>query len=259
VVRIRAQRLDLGPGVWSPSGRSIAVWASSRVQHGRDGIYVERVNGTGMRRITRAPAGRVQRPLAYSRDGTALLYLQHGAGHAGAAYVVRAHGGRPIRITPAGMTSWCCYFGSPASWGPGNRVAIAAFAPGALGRGGESAVFVVSADGSGRRRITTWNAWTTSAHWSPDGRRIVFDRVNRPGGAHDLVLVRPDGTGLRILDSGTAESGSCCAVWSPNGRELLYQSGADQGHLDLYTLNLDGTGIRRLTHADSGYAYTWTR
>ncbi|MGH3426676.1 MAG: hypothetical protein ACRDQZ_03775 [Mycobacteriales bacterium] len=45
----------------------------------------------------------------------------------------------------------------------------------------------------------------------------------------------------------------CCADWSPNGRELLYQSGPDERHLDLYTLNIDGTGVRRLTHVNSGY------
>ena len=89
-------------------------------------------------------------------------------------------------------------------------------------------------------------AWTTTARWSPDGRWIAFDQVNRPGGAHDLFLVHPDGTGLRMIPTATGDNGSCCAQWSPDSRSLIYASGPSNRDTHLWTVNIDGTGVRRL-------------
>jgi Tol biopolymer transport system component len=60
----------------------------------------------------------------------------------------------------------------------------------ARGSGGASDLFVIDADGKHAGRIT----WTegvdeTSPSWSPDGKRLVFER----GGA--IVTVRADGAG----------------------------------------------------------------
>jgi hypothetical protein len=257
---IAGQGIALGPGVWSSRGDRIALWASSPADPTVDGIYVYRSDGRGRRRITNSPAGRIQRPLGYSPDATHLLYYEQDVGHdAGTIYSVGADGSRRVRLTPRGMTSWCCYFGSPASWSPDGRVTFAAFARGARGQAGGSAVFTTNADGSHLRRISGWSGWITSAHWSPDGRWIVFDRVDRPGGDHDLFLVRPDGTGLEIVASASPDNGgSCCAQWSPNGRALVYESGPGQDRMDLWVANIDGTGIRRLTHAPTGFfTFAW--
>ena len=260
-VRVAGQGMALGPGVWSSNGDRIALWASNPPDRTVDGIYVYRLDGKSGRRITNAPVGRVERPLGYSPDASHVLYYeQHVGRDAGAVYSIGVDGSRRVRLTPPGMTDWCCYFGSPASWSPDGRVTFAAFAPGAGGRAGLSAVFITNADGSDRRRISGWGGWITSAHWSPDGRWIAFDRVNRAGGAHDLFLVRPDGTGLQIVPSASRDNGSCCAQWSPNGKALVYESGPAQDRMDLWVANIDGSGIRRLTHTPTSfYTFAWGR
>ncbi|HEY3766339.1 MAG TPA: hypothetical protein VGL44_14365 [Gaiellales bacterium] len=247
-IRVTAERLRLGPGVGTPSGERTALWASSPSRPGLDGIYSRAAEGGALGRITRTPAGRLQQPLGYSPDGARLLFFQAGRdARAGGLYVVQANGTGRVHLTPPGMTSWCCYLGAPASWSPGGQIAFAAFAPGAAGRDGKGAVYVVGADGSGLRRITPTTSWATSARWSPDGRWIVFDQADRPDGAHDLFVVRPDGTGLHRVPTVTGGEGSCCAQWAADSRSLLYASGPFTLDPRLWTVNLDGTGRRELS------------
>jgi WD40-like Beta Propeller Repeat len=247
-IRVSAERLRLGPGVGTPSGERTALWAASASRPRLDGIYSRAVQGGALGRITTTRAGRRQQPLGYSPDGARLLFFQAGRNpQTGALNVISANGTGRIRLTPPGMTSWCCYLGAPASWGPSGRIAFAAFAPGAAGREGEGAVYVVNADGSGLRPITPRTRWATSARWSPDGRWIVFDQADRPGGAHDLFIVHPDGTALHRIATATGGEGSCCAQWSADSLSLLYSSGLATLDAHLWTVHLDGSGRRELS------------
>ena len=68
----------------------------------------------------------------------------------------------------------------------------------------------MNADGSGQRRLTRNPARDNAPRWSPDGRRIAFDR----GGSRPLWVMNPDGSGQRNLTP-------AARWWSPsirNGR-----------------------------------------
>jgi WD40-like Beta Propeller Repeat len=247
-IRLRGERLRLGPAVGTPSDERIAMWAWSPSRPSEDGIYSQAAAGGALGRITRAPRGRLEQPLAYSPDGSSLLFFESfRGGRDGVVDVVRANSTGRVTLTPPGMTSWCCDLGAPAAWSPdGRRIAFAGFAPGAAGRDGASAIYVAGADGSHVHRITPTLSWATAARWSPDGRWIAFDQADRPGGAHDIFLVHPDGTGLHAIPTATDAAASCCPQWSPDSRSLIYASGTSSAAVHLWRVNIDGSGRREV-------------
>lgn len=256
----RHTTLRLTPGAWSPNGKVLAMAGVDPARPSRDGVYAMSAGGGVLHRMTSAPLGRPQRPLAYSPDGRSLLLFQRDRnGRFGTLYVTRPDG-RLVRASRAGAVT-CCYFGSPASWSPDSRsIAFAGFLRRRGVPPGLSAVFVASAGGSNAHRITDWGEWTTSARWSPSGDWIAFDRV-ASGAFHSVFLAHADGSDLHMVDPDPAATGSCCAQWSPNGRYLVYEhvEGGSDAHVALYVVNVEGAAQRRrITGANGSYmSFGW--
>ena len=61
--------------------------------------------------------------------------------------------------------------------------------------GGDEEVWVVSADGVSRRRLTTNDVADTAADWLPDGRSIVFERQTAAG--VETLAMDADGANVR--------------------------------------------------------------
>ena len=100
-------------------------------------------------------------------------------------------------------------------------------------------------------------AFTTSAHWSPDGTWIAYDA---PGinGLHDLFIVDPDSETTRNLTEDFVP-GVCCARWSPDSQALLVAGteGDDDKNV-LLAVPVDGSGIRQVTTTQAFYTdYSW--
>ncbi len=96
-------------------------------------------------------------------------------------------------------------------------------------RDGQSEVYVMNADGSGKRNLTRNRASDDYPTWSPDGRRLAFLR-GRDFYSYQLYLVNADGSGLRRLTlrvpEGTPETTGPRRggqlVWSPDGRTIYF-------------------------------------
>jgi Tol biopolymer transport system component len=152
---------------------------------------------------------------------------------------VSASGGRARTVVRRGDVSWL----------PGGR----------LGVGSILDVYVMNADGSGRRRITRGE----QPVWSPGGREVVVGRY----------YANRDTTKLFVVDVRTRAERAIpqphcrCAVtdespsWSPDGRRLVFTRFVDAEPafqtFALQIVNADATHVRRLAkHEVEGV--TWS-
>lgn len=85
-------------------------------------------------------------------------------------------------------------------------------------------LWVMNADGSDQRQITTLGGANFGPSWLPDGKRLIFSsNYLRPrSGNFDLYLINLDGTGLEQVT--TEESFDGFPMFSPDGRSLVWAS-----------------------------------
>jgi TolB protein len=92
---------------------------------------------------------------------------------------------------------------------------------------GQLEIFVMNADGSGKKQVTTTGASNFSPYFHPDGKRIIFSsniETRGEGGrpSFHLYLVGDDGTGLeRLTTEGHFNS---FPMFSPDGKRLVWVS-----------------------------------
>ena len=118
-------------------------------------------------------------------------------------------------------------------------------------------LFVVNADGTGERKLTTPGARREDSQpdWSPDGARIAFQRCT-----HDCNVwtVTSSGTGLRRL--GPAGDDRAEPAWAPNGKQIAYTRrwGRRDGdlfeHAEIYVMNTNGGATRPITKFGSPFS-----
>lgn len=109
--------------------------------------------------------------------------------------------------------------GSP-SWSPdGRRIAFYSE------RDGNAEIYVMNADGSDVRRLTTSAADEGYPGWSPDGTNISFDSDR--DGNFEIYAMDADGSRVRRLTNHPARDVS--ASWSPDGSHIAFMSDRDGG------------------------------
>ncbi len=95
--------------------------------------------------------------------------------------------------------------------------------------------------------------------WSPRGDLIAFTKIS--GGQFSIGVMRPDGSGERILTDGFLVEGP---TWAPNGRVLMYfrQTPSDRNGRGatsrLYTIDLTGYNDREVVTPQDGSDPAWS-
>src|SRR6266487_1101100 len=107
-------------------------------------------------------------------------------------------------------------------------------------------IFVMQADGSGRRQLTYDPGPQFDPSWSPDGKRIAY-RDSRFGINHndEISMMNADGSDQINLTHNPANEWS--PAWSPDGNKIAFASSRD-GNYEIYVMNADGSNQTRLTN-----------
>jgi Tol biopolymer transport system component len=123
-------------------------------------------------------------------------------------------------------------------------------------------IFVMNADGTGKKMVSTGKGRTTCSYFFPDGSRILYASTHakspdcppvppRRGGyvwpvysTYDIFVAKPDGGDPRQLTDTRGYDAE--ATISPDGKRIVFTSVRD-GDLDIYVMNADGSDQTRLT------------
>jgi Tol biopolymer transport system component len=213
-------------------------------------IFVAAPDGSGERQLTTPPANTSDDYPDVAADGGFVAFQR--CGHTCHLFIVNTDGtglrrigsGSVDRSYPAispdrSRIAFIRTFGHLRSNRPPDHVAI----------------YTIRLDGSGEGRVTLPKPKTAEdvdPQWSPDGRRIVFVRMNgtaRPRHGQAIFAVNADGTGLHRVTPWKLRAGDG-PDWSPDGTQILFRSPETEDflHCNLFTIHPDGTGLRQVTH-----------
>ncbi len=216
-------------------------------------------------------------------------YQQHSS-----IYVMDADGTQVHRLTDSSI--WV----EAPSWSPdGKQIAFDLLSPeqdGSSTAYRTSGIYVMNADGSDRKAITTGEDYSPA--WSPDGKSIAFYSV-RDGKIGLYVMDADGGNERKLLDSLNPPMNEAPS-WSPDNQKIAYTQEPDgvlyaipvdlssmpapishtdirlkfpvwspDGTMiaaysdpgsDIYVMNADGTGLRKLSPGAEGmdYAASWS-
>jgi Tol biopolymer transport system component len=129
------------------------------------------------------------------------------------------------------------------AWSPdGKRLAfVSTRQPGTKVGQAWNAVFVMNADGSHVRRLTTNDVADYSPSWSPKSDQIAVASGSGRAGGTDLYVMNHDGKDRRrVVENGGWPS------FSGDGKALYYHR-QEGGKWGIWRVNLDGTGLKRIT------------
>jgi TolB protein len=112
----------------------------------------------------------------------------------------------------------------------------------------------MGADGSNPTRISFGDGSYSTPVWSPRGDLIAFTKQS--GSDFQIGVMRPDGSGERILSTGFLQEGP---TWAPNGRVIMFfAESAGSGGPRLHTIDLTGRNKQAIETAGFASDPAWS-
>ena len=199
------------------------------------GLYVIRPDRTGVHRVLRSPTDRTFYGASFAPDGYRFV-----ASDDQQMWIGNAEGTENNAVDVGKGLKNPMY---PA-WSPDGRTI--AFGARAGDESTPTTLWVMNADGSNRRQVPGSPERIGEPVWSPDSQWLVVTTYG-----FGIWVVRPDGTGLRRLASGTVPFS---VSWA-RSTELAVIGEIDGRH-GLHVLSFDGSARRSLASVDGHVAWS---
>jgi TolB protein len=101
-----------------------------------------------------------------------------------------------------------------------------------------------ASDGGGQHRLTAGRALDFEPAWSPDGRRIAFTRGFAAGDVGDIYLLGPRSETITHVTRSPAYDHQ--VAWAPGGHWLVFERDFASSSV-IFAVRPDGSGLHRLT------------
>jgi Tol biopolymer transport system component len=108
-------------------------------------------------------------------------------------------------------------------------------------------LYVIHPDGTGLMNLTN-DGVSSFGHWSPDGKRIVFDWSDSETGELVITTMRADGTGKRLFLT-SPDWLSVGNAYTADGKQIVMDSEQFGFVSALWTMNTQGKDQQRITAA----------
>lgn len=124
-------------------------------------------------------------------------------------------------------------------WSPdGSTIAWVSGAP------GNSHIWIMNSDGSGKRQLTTAAGMQGWPEWSPDGTRLLYWEYNETSKLYSIRTIKVDGTSIITI----AETTNILdrPVWRPDGQYVAYAAEIN-ANWDIWVAKSDASQSWRMT------------
>jgi Tol biopolymer transport system component len=194
--------------------------------------------------------------IAWSPDGTMLAYtLEGGGGHGPSSYIY-SFVSPDQWVFPPNTSSYSI------SWSPDGKTLAYASPDGGEIVGGQiedgkpvlkPGIWIMNADGSNTRRITSPHTIAGSPSWDSNGEQVVFamgNSLNNPSDPFQIWTMDKDGSNQKQLTSDSLSKGA--PQFSPDGEMILFLAPESElphtssAVYDLWVMNIDDTGQKIL-------------
>jgi Tol biopolymer transport system component len=230
--------------IWSPDSRYVATATVN------DGLLIAPLNGLTRLKslnqlITDVPlaGGFATAELIWSPDNhylafTFLVPRDNPSGDL--LYILDATSGKTVLTQPL-LPIWAMRW---TAWSPDGR--YIAFSGSPFDASGDEELYLLEWQTGDIRRLTDNGYRDSLPNWSPDSSHLVF--TSAEDGYNELHIIDIASGQRHQLTHATI---GYLGTWSPDGAQIAFESNQDNGTDDLYLINADGSGLRRITYLRS--------
>jgi len=186
---------------------------------------------------------------SFSPDGKKLAFSTTEEDGNTQIYVARLSDTDPVKVTEVRKLTFTKSIDTAPSWSPTSRqIAFTS------DRSGSPQIYVMDAEGSNIERVSFGGSYFDGPAWSPTGDMIVY--VSRVNNIFDIYVLNLKTNRVIKLTESNARNES--PTWAPDARHIVFSSNLS-GTIQLWSIDTDGTNLRRLTSAGENKLPDWSR